>query len=84
MNNPVQKAIEIVGSQVALAKRCNVWQQTVSKWLHKGQVPFESVEKVVMATNGKITAAELCPKIKKIINVHAQLQNYTTQTLRKP
>jgi DNA-binding transcriptional regulator YdaS (Cro superfamily) len=72
MNNPVQKAINIVGSQTELAKRCDVWQQTVSKWLYKGYVPFESVDKVVIATDGKLTAEELCPKIKSIISLHKQ------------
>lgn len=70
MKNPVQKAINIVGSQAELAERCDVWQQTVSKWLHKGSVPFNSVEKVVIATGGKLTAAELCPKIKALISFH--------------
>jgi DNA-binding transcriptional regulator YdaS (Cro superfamily) len=72
MNNPVQKAIKIVGSQTELAKRCNVWQQTVSKWLSKGYIPFGSVEKVVIATNGKMTAEELCPKIKSVLTLHEQ------------
>jgi DNA-binding transcriptional regulator YdaS (Cro superfamily) len=72
MNNPVQKAIDIVGSQIELARRCNVWQQTISKWLYKGHVPFKSVEKVVIATNGKVTAAELCPQIKSVLNIHKQ------------
>jgi DNA-binding transcriptional regulator YdaS (Cro superfamily) len=76
MNNPVKKAINIVGSQTELAKRCNVWQQTVSKWLQKGYVPFESVDKVVLATNGKMTAEELCPKIKSVLTLHRQATKY--------
>jgi DNA-binding transcriptional regulator YdaS (Cro superfamily) len=72
MKNPVQKAIDIVGSQTELARRCDVWQQTVSKWLYKGYVPFESVEKVVLATHGKITAEELCPQIKNVLTLHKQ------------
>jgi DNA-binding transcriptional regulator YdaS (Cro superfamily) len=75
MINPVQKAIEIVGSQTELAKRCNVWQQTVSKWLHKGYVPFESVDKVVIAIDGKMTAEELCPKIKSVLALYRQANN---------
>jgi DNA-binding transcriptional regulator YdaS (Cro superfamily) len=73
MNNPVKKAINIVGSQTELARLCDVWQQTVSKWLYKGYVPFESVDKVIIATGGKITAIELCPKIKKIITLHEKV-----------
>lgn len=69
MNNPVQKAIEIAGTQAELAKRCGVWQQTISKWLYKGCVPFKSVEKVVVAINGQIPAEDLCPEIKNLINV---------------
>jgi DNA-binding transcriptional regulator YdaS (Cro superfamily) len=67
MNNPVQKAINIVGTQAELAKRCNVWQQTVSKWLYRGSVPIKSVGKVVAAIDGQIPAEELCPEIKNLL-----------------
>lgn len=76
MNNPVKKAIDIVGSQTELARRCHVWQQTVSKWLYKGYVPFESVDKVVVAVNGKMTAEDLCPQIKTIRKLHKQATQY--------
>lgn len=41
--NPVKEAIEIVGSQVALAKICGVSQPTVFKWLKKSEIPAKRV-----------------------------------------
>lgn len=77
MKNPVQKAIDLVGSQSRLAELCDIWPQTVSKWLYKGYVPFESVEKVIFATNGEMTALELCPPIKNLIKAHKQAKTIT-------
>jgi DNA-binding transcriptional regulator YdaS (Cro superfamily) len=72
MNNPIQKAINIVGSQAALAEKCHVRQQSISKWLRKGEVPPERVEDVVKAVNGQITPKELCPMIDRLLSLNSK------------
>jgi transcriptional regulator with XRE-family HTH domain len=68
MTNPVEEAIKIAGKQTELAHRCGVTQQTISRWLIKGRVPLESIEKVLAAIDYKIPAHELCPAIKFLAN----------------
>jgi DNA-binding transcriptional regulator YdaS (Cro superfamily) len=69
MISPIQKAINIAGGQEALAKKCRVKQQTISKWLKKGSVPPQRIEDVVKAVKGEITPTELCPMINRLINL---------------
>jgi DNA-binding transcriptional regulator YdaS (Cro superfamily) len=85
MNNPVQKLIDIVGSQAKLARICRVKQQSVFKWLKKGSVPANRVPDAVKASNGEMTPGELCPTAYEIIKASRQLKShYNKQTLRKP
>lgn len=64
MKTKLQKAIEILGSQTALAKQCGVKQQHIHYWLHHlGYVPAEHVIRIEKATNGKVTRYELRPDI---------------------
>lgn len=72
MNNPVQKLIDIVGTQVELAKRCQVTQQSVYKWLKKGKIPAERVLDAVEASNGQMTPEELCPTALNIIKASSR------------
>jgi DNA-binding transcriptional regulator YdaS (Cro superfamily) len=67
--NAVEKAINIAGSQAALAKKCRVKQQSISKWLKKGSVPPARVEDVIQAVNGQLTPTELCPVIERLISL---------------
>jgi DNA-binding transcriptional regulator YdaS (Cro superfamily) len=63
MNPHITKAIEILGSQTALAKACGVKQQYVFKWLRMKQLPAERVIQIEKATNGKINRYEMRPDL---------------------
>lgn len=62
----LQKAIEIVGGQTALANKIGepVKQAHVWNWLNRdGVVPAEHVLKIEAATDGAVTRHELRPDI---------------------
>ncbi|WP_049780588.1 Cro/CI family transcriptional regulator [Nitrosococcus halophilus] len=63
MKTPIQKSIELVGSQTALARSCGVRYQAVQKWIKKGRVPAERVLAIKRATNGRVTRYELRPDL---------------------
>lgn len=60
-NDALARAISLVGSQEVFAKRMNVKQQTVSKWLKRGLVPAERIVDAELATEGKIPRQEFRP-----------------------
>ena len=61
---PLQRAVEILGGQSALARACGVTQGHVWYWLRKGkQVPAEHVLDIERATSGEVTRYELRPDI---------------------
>lgn len=61
----VQKAIEIVGGQTALARLCNVKQQHVWRWLNTVEkLPAEHAIAIEHATSGQITRELLRPDIR--------------------
>nr|WP_154325069.1 helix-turn-helix domain-containing protein [Pantoea sp. 201603H] len=63
-NSAVEKAIEIAGSQMALAKRCGKAQSTICDWLNgKKRISPEHVPDLVNATEGKIPAYEFRPDL---------------------
>lgn len=59
MNNAIQKAIYIAGTQSVLADRVGVSQKTVHSWLYGASFSGRYITKIVKATQGKVTAAEL-------------------------
>ncbi|WP_241597683.1 YdaS family helix-turn-helix protein [Rosenbergiella epipactidis] len=64
MNLAIEKAIEIAGSQMALAKRCGKAQSTISDWLSgKKKISPEHVHSLVDATDGKVPAYEFRPDL---------------------
>lgn len=63
MKTPIEKMIEIVGSQAELARACGVRHQAVQKWIKKGRVPAERVLAVEKATQGRVTRYELRPDV---------------------
>jgi DNA-binding transcriptional regulator YdaS (Cro superfamily) len=78
-DNPVQRAVKIVGSQAELARRCDVKQQSVWKWLKKGLVPAARVASVVKAVKGELSPEELCPTVSEIISIsHQSKSKYNT------
>ncbi|MCC3749724.1 helix-turn-helix domain-containing protein [Rouxiella badensis] len=63
-NSAIEKAIEIAGSQMALAKRCGKAQSTICDWLNgKKRISPEHVPDLVAATEGKIADYEFRPDL---------------------
>lgn len=60
MNELIIKAVKSVGSQSVLAERCRVSQQSVSSWLNGGEYSAKYAWRIEQATQGKVTAVELC------------------------
>lgn len=67
-NKAVGKAVEILGSQMELARICGVRQQTVSYWLNTGRVPPKRVIQIERSTNRVVKRHELRPDIYPIEN----------------
>lgn len=64
MTSALEKAIEEVGSQAALAKALKVKPQHVWNWLNRDKhVPAEQVLPIEAATGGKVTRHELRPDL---------------------
>lgn len=62
MKNPVQKAIEVLGSQNKVAIACGVSQNAISKWLNgQSKVTLENALKIEKATDEKVKAEEFDP-----------------------
>jgi DNA-binding transcriptional regulator YdaS (Cro superfamily) len=62
MNLTIQKAIDLLGSQQALAKACGAKQQHVWNWLQAKSVPVDRAIQIEVATGGEVTKEELCPE----------------------
>lgn len=63
-NIAIGKAIAIVGSQSALAKKCHKSQSTICDWLNgKKKISPEHVPVLVKAVDGKILAYEFRPDL---------------------
>ena len=64
MDGPLKRAIDIVGSQSALARAIGITPQAVQYWAKKGvRVPAEYCAGVETATGGQVTRAELRPDL---------------------
>lgn len=60
----LEKVITICGNnQSELARRCNVKQPHVWKWIKAGRVPTERVHSVARASGGKVLPHELRPDL---------------------
>jgi DNA-binding transcriptional regulator YdaS (Cro superfamily) len=61
----LERAINIVGSQVALGKSIGVSQQRVWWWLNRGEgrVPAELCRSIEQATQGAVTVHDLRPDV---------------------
>ncbi len=60
--NPLERAIGIVGNAERLAELVGVTPQAVSKW-RRTRVPAERVRAIEEATGGAVARAELRPDI---------------------
>lgn len=69
MNNPVEKAIKVLGTQNNLASVCGVSQNAVSKWL-KGynRVTLEKALIIEKATNKEVKAEDFNPDYAILLN----------------
>lgn len=61
----IQKAVEICGSQTALAAACGVSQQSVNKWLNGGGISARYIPRIVKATNGAVSTEQLLAELDK-------------------
>lgn len=59
----LERAIEIVGGQAALAERIGKKQGHVAMWLKRGKVPAEVCADIEAATNGIVTCHDLRPDV---------------------
>jgi Putative antitoxin of bacterial toxin-antitoxin system, YdaS/YdaT/HNH endonuclease len=59
----INKAIEITGSQSALAHLCGVKQPSVANWLRRNKVSAKVAIAIECATKGQVTREELRPDI---------------------
>lgn len=62
--SPLERAIDIVGSQAALAKALGVKPQHIWNWINRDKkVPAEQVLLIEAATRGEVKRHELRPDI---------------------
>lgn len=59
--NPIERAIQVVGSQDKLAAKLNVTKQAITKW--RRRVPAERVLGIEAATGGAVTRHDLRPDL---------------------
>lgn len=63
-NKALFKAVSVVGSQTALARKCGVIQQHVWNWIHRdNRVPAEFALKVAEATDFEVRPHDLRPDL---------------------
>jgi DNA-binding transcriptional regulator YdaS (Cro superfamily) len=61
--NALERAIEIVGGQAALAERIGKKQGHVAMWLKRGKVPAEVCADIEAATNAAVSCQDLRPDV---------------------
>lgn len=61
--NPLDIAIQFLGSQAALAKRLGIVQSAVANWRARSSVPAEYCPAIEAATDGKVTCEQLRPDV---------------------
>lgn len=84
MNKYIQKAIEILGSQAALARACGVTQPAVFRWLNGRRVKADHVMSIVKATSGHVKPHEIRPDLPDLFphpedNSHASEPKHTDE-----
>lgn len=61
--NAVEHAVQILGTQTALAKACDQHPQAISRWIRTGKVPAHHCKAIETATAGRVTCHDLRPDI---------------------
>ena len=59
----IQKAVDILGSQAALARACGVSQPAVFHWLNGRRVKADHVMSIVKATGGAVLPYQIRPDL---------------------
>lgn len=59
--NVISKAVEVVGSQRALAEACGVSQPAVARWVRVGSAPAEYCAAIETACAGQVTRQQIHP-----------------------
>ena len=59
----LDRAIEIAGSQAALARHCGVVQTAVSNWRARESIPAEYCPAIERATDGAVRCEDLRPDV---------------------
>lgn len=68
MKSAIQKAVDVAGSQTALARKLKLTPQRIQQWVSTGKVPAERVLDVEAAVGGLVTRFELRPDIYPRLN----------------
>lgn len=68
----LERAVEICGSQAALAAKLNLRQSHVSMWKARGNVPAEYCPSIERATDGRVRCEQLRPDVAwEVLREHA-------------
>jgi DNA-binding transcriptional regulator YdaS (Cro superfamily) len=60
---PLERVIEIVGTQEELAARLGIKSPSISGWRNRNKVPSERCIAIEQATKGEVTRYELRPDV---------------------
>lgn len=63
METGINRAVQLAGSQTALANRLGVTPQAVQKWVEQGYVPAERCRAVESEFDGAVTRYDLNPAV---------------------
>lgn len=61
--HPLERVIEIVGTQEELAARLGIKSPSISGWRNRNKVPSERCIAIEQATNGRVTRYDLRPDV---------------------
>lgn len=70
MNNSINKAISLVGSQTELARKVGVGQPTVSKWLNGSDIGARYIVRISVATKGQVSVEEILASVSESKALH--------------
>jgi DNA-binding transcriptional regulator YdaS (Cro superfamily) len=71
--NALTQAINILGSQSALAKAIGKSQQTVNNWISRGAIPAEHCPLIERATGGAVRCEDLRPDVEWSVLRHQEV-----------
>lgn len=60
---PLERAIQAVGSQQALADALGIKSPSIAEWRKRGRIPAERAVEIERATDGAVTCHELRPDL---------------------